>query len=200
MKSVLNPMMVAVYGKLSIYLLTDSLTQVGEDWDMNHVAVTIAKQHRYEINARTVALISQAEKTNTQTQPTNKSNIAANIAVANANATASLTLLQRMTFLESSLLHQLRYLETGNIKDWQTFIHKSIHEFKALGFDYHQLTKSGRLSLQALWEFFQKKLPTVGSTIEGVTTEQYLKNLRLKLDCLDLVATTAGMALGLNPA
>ena len=103
-----------------------------------------------------------------------------------------------MIFLDAALTSELRYLETGNIKEWQSFIHQAILEFERLGFDYSQVTVRVRLSLQALWEFFQQKLSTLSSEIEGIPTEQYLKNLRLKLDCLDLIGTTAGMASGLS--
>jgi hypothetical protein len=162
---------------------------------MNHVAVTIAKQHLYEITARTVALIKQNEKTPptplvTVRSTSNKAN--------NPTPDTGLTLVQRMKFLETSLTEQLRYLETGNIKEWQAFVHKSIQDFDGRGFEYAQITKSGQLSIQALWEFFQKELPKVGSTIEGIPTSEYLHKLRRRLDGLELVGTSISMAIGLN--
>jgi hypothetical protein len=168
---------------------------------MNHVAVTIARQHLYEITARTVALIKQNEKIPAASLVTipaasNKTIINTNVNVA---TNTELTLVQRMKFLETGLNHQLRYLETGNIKDWQTFVHKSMQDFNRLGLEYIHVINRGQLSLQALWEFFQKELPRVGNTIEGIPTSEYLQNLKRRLDGLELVATTTAMATGLSP-
>jgi hypothetical protein len=169
---------------------------------MNHVAVTIAKQHLYEITARTVALIKQCEKipptplVTVRTTATKAATAATN--TNNATPDTGLTLVQRMKFLETSLTEQLRYLETGNIKEWQAFVYKSIQDFDGRGFEYAQIIKSGQLSIQALWEFFQKELPKVGSTIEGIPTAEYLHKLRRRLDGLELVGTSVGMAIGLN--
>jgi hypothetical protein len=182
---------------------------------MNQVAVTIARQHKTEINTRTLALLKQAEKIQTGPLPTNPRQqsplerlpqasatttattlLTTKIAAASAAATNSLVIIQLTSFIEAGLNHQLSYLETGNIQEWQTFVSQYIQEFKQRNLDYNQIAKSSRYLLQALWEFFQQKLPaTVGNTIEGVPTGQYLKNLKLRLDCLELVASTAGMAL-----
>jgi hypothetical protein len=169
---------------------------------MNHVAVTIARQHLYEITARTVALIKQNENEKISATSLVTVRSASNKPPTNTNVNVAtntgLTSVQRMKFLEAGLSHQLRYLETGNIKDWQAFVHKSIQEFNRLGFEYARVVKSGQLSLQALWEFFQKELPRVGNTIEGIPTSEYLQNLKRRLDGLELVATTTAMATGLR--
>jgi hypothetical protein len=189
---------------------------------MRSVAVTIAKQYRFEINALIIALLIQEESvalptllvTNQTQATTNSSPYYATIAASTTNTTdnldfnavaatdpcySSLFLLEHLKFLDLSLNYQLGYLDTGDSLEWQIFIKQSIQEFTTLGMDYSCVTKGIRFSLQALWKFFQQKLPTLGSTFEGLTTDVYLKNLRQKLDYLDLVGTTtAGMTLGLG--
>jgi hypothetical protein len=197
-----------------VILTTNSISE--KDWNMRSVAVTIAKQYRFEINAYIIALLIQEESValptlvgTSQTQAASNTNsfyATTSTMATSANNSANIDpcyssafLLQHLKFLDASLNHQLRYLDTGNSLEWQIFIKQAIQEFTALGMDYSCVTKGIRFSLQALWKFFQQKLPALGTTFEDLTADEYLKNLRQKLDYLDLVGTTtAGMALGLG--
>jgi hypothetical protein len=140
------------------------------------IAVNLARQNLLEIVATAEELINQ---TNQASQP------------------SKLSTGQRRAYLQEGLEMQLRYLETGDIKTWQVFVDRTIQNLSYYNLNYNTISKSGQLLLMALKKFYQKNLPTLGSTLEGIPTLQYLQSVERRLAGLNLVATTAAIATGL---
>jgi hypothetical protein len=143
---------------------------------MYSVAVDVARQHSYEIATKALGLINQAK----------------------LSQAWDLNMAQRFDYLQTNLKMQLRYLETGNIKEWQNYIHQDIQANSQRGLDYTQVIKRGQLLLTALEQFYQEKLPSLGNTIQGVPISEYLHSLERRIVGLNMVATTAAIASGLS--
>jgi hypothetical protein len=143
------------------------------------IAVNLAKQNLLEIITAAEELISQTSQINQAYQP------------------SKLSTEQRHKYLQEGLEMQLRYLETGDIKTWQVFVDRTIQNLSYYNLDYNTISKCGQLLLLALKRFYQKNLPTLGSTLEGIPTPQYLQSIERRLAGLNLVATTAAIATGL---
>jgi hypothetical protein len=140
------------------------------------IAVSLARQNLLEIITTAEKLISQANQSN---QP------------------SKLSAAQKHKYLQDGLEMQLHYLETGDIKTWQIFVDRTIQSLSYYNLDYNIISKSGQLLLLVLKRFYQENLPTLGSTIEGIPTSQYLQSIEKRLAGLNLVATTAAIATGL---
>jgi hypothetical protein len=101
--------------------------------------------------------------------------------------------------LESSLDHQLRYLETGDLNQWREYCTERVISRAALdNLHYEHLIDACGLLLQALASFFREQLLPM-EVVDGIAAPKLLQSLENRLGGLLAIAITTGTAVGMRP-
>ncbi len=92
----------------------------------------------------------------------------------------------------TELQMQLRYLETSNLSEWQSFIEKAVLERLIQGLDYTSIVKAEQCLTEALGQFFQ------GIPLEGDEAGKIQVSLQRRLQGIHIVASSVAIRVGLK--